>query len=114
MVDRTETPDTSTSAPDLADLLRLHFEASRTELTGFLEQWAKTTFGDALTIAVTVALAGLGGIFILIAAVLAIGDALNHPGWGLLIVGGVLAIAGGAFALARFVIDKNRPVQELE
>jgi hypothetical protein len=107
VADRDDAP-VSNSTYDLAELLRLHFEASRTELSTFIEQWAKNAFGNAVTIAVTIALAGLGGIFLLIAAVLAIGDALGHVGWGLLIVGGALALAGGGVAVARYFTDKNR------
>lgn len=113
MADRNElTPETP--ATDLAALLRLHFEASRAELSGFLDQWVRNALGDAKTVAITIALAGLGGLFLLIALVLAIGDALDHVGWGLFIVGGALALGGGGYAFARFIADKNRPAQESE
>jgi hypothetical protein len=113
VADRNDSPVSNTTH-DFAELLRLHFATSRSELSEFIEQWAKNAFGNAVTIAVTVALAGLGGIFLLIAAVLAIGDALDHVGWGLLIVGGALALAGGGVALARYLIDKNREAPESE
>jgi hypothetical protein len=111
MAERSETPQVD-STRELAELLRLHFEASRSELSEYLEQWAKKALAGATMMIITIVLAGLGGLFLLIAAVLAIGDALDHHAWGLLIVGGVLIVIGGAFGMTQYLIGKNRRDQE--
>lgn len=100
-------PTIANTASDLADLLRLHFEASRVELGQFMDEWARNMMKNTLAAAVSVVLGGIGGIFLLIAAALAIGDALDHVSWGLLIVGGALAAVAGGFAVTRFVLERG-------
>lgn len=113
MNERDQPPAKAPEAPDLAELLRLHFQASRMELGQSLEEWAIKTMRNTVTLAASVVLAGIGGIFLLVAAALAIGDALDHVSWGLLIVGAALAAGGGGLALGRFILDKNRTNQGL-
>jgi hypothetical protein len=88
---------TTTVARELADLLRLRFEHGKLELAEFLDKWVNRFVRNT----VAAGTAGIGALFMLIAAALAIGDALGHLAWGMLIIGGGLTVVGGLFALMR-------------
>lgn len=88
---------TTTVAREFAELVRLRFEHAKIELSEFLDKW----INNLLRNAIAVTTAGIGAIFLLVAAALAIGTALGHAGWGMLIVGGALVLGAGVFAFTR-------------
>jgi len=88
---------TGTVAREFAELLRLRFEHAKIEMSEFLDKWINNLLRNAIALAT----AGIGALFMLIAAALGIGAALGHAGWGMLIIGGVLFASAGVFALTR-------------
>ena len=79
------------------EVVRLRSQLIKIEVLELVEQWLNRVVGSSAA----TALIGVGSLFMLVAAALAIGDALGHLGWGMLIVGGGVALAGGVFALVR-------------
>lgn len=88
---------TGAVAREFAELLRLRFEHAKIEISEFLDKWVNSLVRNALALGT----AGVGGLFLLVAAALGIGTALGHAAWGMLIVGAVMLVGAGAFALTR-------------
>ncbi|KIG16629.1 hypothetical protein DB30_04248 [Enhygromyxa salina] len=79
------------------DVVSLRAELLKLELLSYVEK----TLNPAICKVVAACLVGVGGLFTLIAAALAIGAALGHLSLGMLIVGVAVIGLGGLFARVR-------------
>ena len=83
---------------DATALVELRVKKAQLELEERLEEKANTVVAQAAF----AVMAALGGLFLLIALSLGLGDWLGHPAWGFLVVGLALVVIG-------FVVKKARP-----
>lgn len=83
---------------DVVSLVELRLKKTQIEVEEKLDEKANALVANA---AMGVLLA-VGGLFLLIAAALGLGDLLGHPAWGFVIVGVVLALSG-------FIVKKAQP-----
>lgn len=90
--------ETKAIGTDIVELVELRLQKSKIEL----EETLDAKLNDAAAAAILGVMAGLAGLFILIAASLGLGALLGHPAWGFLIVGLVLGLVG-------FVVYQSRP-----
>jgi uncharacterized membrane protein YqjE len=100
-------------AQDSATLVRQEMALAKAEMT----QNLKTAARDATMVAVGGTVAGLGGLVLILALVLAVGDLLNEYWLGALIVGLLFLIIGGLLAmgaLKRLKHDSLTPDRTIE
>ncbi len=83
---------------DLTSLVELRIKKAQLDI----EERIDRKVNEVTTNLIFAVLAGLGGLFLLVALSLGIGALLGHPGWGFLIVGILLALTG-------FITKKAQP-----
>lgn len=83
---------------DLLGWVDLKIQKEKIEITEVINEKVNM----AADMAIAGVLAGLGGLFLLVAAALGIGALLGHPGWGFLIVGALFVVLG-------LIVFKTRP-----
>lgn len=93
----TEPSRTGEMADLTRDVVALRAELVKLEVLETAETWINRILRNGAVVSIV----SVGALFMLIAAALGIGDALDHLGWGMLIVGGGVVVAGGVFAWVR-------------
>lgn len=91
---------------DLLGWVDLRIEKEKIEVREMIHEKANL----AVDMAIVGVLAAIGGLFLLVAAALGIGQLLGHPGWGFLVVGVVFAASAGlVYWLKPSLLELRKP-----